>query len=149
MGLAVSYTNEGYDSTAYRTLERWLSVKYPSIISPAELSTPADIGYSDRHNLHERVTNLFIQAAQLSPDGSEWIVNGAKKWITGAPYATHMTTAVRTGGKGMAGISLLVIPLESSGVEIERISNSGQKAGGASLIELRDSGESVKHLRFE
>uniref|UniRef100_A0A8H7TQR2 Peroxisomal targeting signal receptor n=1 Tax=Bionectria ochroleuca TaxID=29856 RepID=A0A8H7TQR2_BIOOC len=26
MGLAVSYTNEGYDSTAYRTLERWLSV---------------------------------------------------------------------------------------------------------------------------
>jgi tetratricopeptide (TPR) repeat protein len=69
MGLAVSYTNEGYDSTAYRTLERWLSIKYPSIISPADLSTPADIGYSDRHNLHERVTNLFIQAAQLSPSG--------------------------------------------------------------------------------
>jgi peroxin-5 len=69
MGLAVSYTNEGYDSTAYRTLERWLSVKYPSIISPADLSNPADLGYSDRHNLHERVTNLFIQAAQLSPSG--------------------------------------------------------------------------------
>merc|ERR1712000_617577 len=32
MGLAVSYTNEGYDSTAYRTLERWLSAKYPQIL---------------------------------------------------------------------------------------------------------------------
>jgi len=69
MGLAVSYTNEGYDSTAYRTLERWLSIKYPSIISPTQLSSDADIGFTDRHQLHEKVTDLFISAAQLSPDG--------------------------------------------------------------------------------
>ncbi|MCJ1444164.1 MAG: Peroxisomal membrane signal receptor PTS1 [Stictis urceolatum] len=69
MGLAVSYTNEGYDATAYRTLERWLSVKYPAIISPDSLSTAADVGFTDRHLLHEKVTNLFIKAAQLSPDG--------------------------------------------------------------------------------
>lgn len=69
MGLAVSYTNEGYDSTAYRTLERWLSIKYPSIISPSSLSSDADIGFTDRHQLHEKVTDLFIKAAQLSPDG--------------------------------------------------------------------------------
>lgn len=69
MGLAVSYTNEGYDSTAYRTLERWLSIKYPSIISPTDLSSGSDIGFTDRHQLHEKVTNHFIAAAQLSPDG--------------------------------------------------------------------------------
>ncbi|KAA8564665.1 hypothetical protein MFRU_013g02040 [Monilinia fructicola] len=69
MGLAVSYTNEGYDSTAYRTLERWLSVKYPSIIAPGALSSENDIGFTDRHQLHEKVTDLFIRAAQLSPDG--------------------------------------------------------------------------------
>ncbi|CZS89107.1 probable peroxisomal targeting signal receptor [Rhynchosporium graminicola] len=69
MGLAVSYTNEGYDSTAYRTLERWLSIKYPSIISPSALSSDAEIGFTDRHLLHEKVTDLFIKAAQLSPDG--------------------------------------------------------------------------------
>ncbi|KFX89821.1 hypothetical protein O988_02857 [Pseudogymnoascus sp. VKM F-3808] len=68
MGLAVSYTNEGYDSTAYRTLERWLSVKYPAIAPPSGLSAEADIGFTDRQQLHEKVTNLFIQAAQLSPD---------------------------------------------------------------------------------
>jgi len=69
MGLAVSYTNEGYDSTAYRTLERWLSVKYPSIIAPTDLSSAADVGFTDRHALHEKITDLFIRAAQLSPDG--------------------------------------------------------------------------------
>lgn len=69
MGLAVSYTNEGYDSTAYRTLERWLSVKYPQIAPPSGLSSDADVGFTDRHQLHEKVTDLFIRAAQLSPDG--------------------------------------------------------------------------------
>lgn len=69
MGLAVSYTNEGYDSTAYRTLERWLSVKYPQVISPDKLSDPADMGFTDRADLHSKVTDLFIQAAQHAPDG--------------------------------------------------------------------------------
>lgn len=71
MGLAVSYTNEGYDSTAYRTLERWLSAKYPQIINPDNLSSDADLGFTDRQILHERVTDLFIQAAQLSPSGAQ------------------------------------------------------------------------------
>ena len=69
MGLAVSYTNEGYDATAYRTLEKWLSIKYPQIVSPNNLSSAADIGFTDRKQLHEKVTDLFISAAQLSPDG--------------------------------------------------------------------------------
>lgn len=69
MTLAVSYTNEGYDSTAYRTLERWLSVKYPSIISPADLSPSTDLGFTDRQILHDKVTDLFIKAANLSPGG--------------------------------------------------------------------------------
>jgi peroxin-5 len=69
MGLAVSYTNESHDSRAYRTLERWLSVKYPSLIPPAELTHDADMGFTDRNVLHQKVTELFIRAAQLSPDG--------------------------------------------------------------------------------
>ncbi|PGH03357.1 peroxin-5 [Blastomyces parvus] len=71
MGLAVSYTNEGYDSTAYRTLERWLSVKYPQLVDPSTLSGDSDLSFTDRHILHERVTALFIQAAQLSPQGEQ------------------------------------------------------------------------------
>ncbi|KAI5861737.1 TPR-like protein [Durotheca rogersii] len=69
MTLAVSYTNEGYDSIAYRTLERWLSVRYPSVIAPSDLSSPAELGFTERQQLHDRVTQLFIRAARLSPDG--------------------------------------------------------------------------------
>ncbi|KEF60039.1 uncharacterized protein A1O9_04889 [Exophiala aquamarina CBS 119918] len=71
MGLAVSYTNEGYDSTAYRTLERWISVKYPTIHPPQNVSDASDIGFTDRTILHERVADLFIKAAQLSPSGEQ------------------------------------------------------------------------------
>jgi len=70
MGLAVSYTNEGYESTAYRTLERWLATKYPTLIKEP-LSSDAELGFTDRHLLHEKVTNLFIEAAQLSPSGEQ------------------------------------------------------------------------------
>ncbi|KAH6630631.1 hypothetical protein B0J18DRAFT_107185 [Chaetomium sp. MPI-SDFR-AT-0129] len=69
MALAVSYTNEGYDSTAYRTLERWLSVKYPAIIAPTELSAAAEMGFTDRAQLQQRITQLFLAAARLAPDG--------------------------------------------------------------------------------
>lgn len=84
--------------------------------------------------------------AQKTPDGRFYVVNGWKKWITGAPWATHMTTAVRTGGEGMGGISVLVIPLDSKGVTWRRIPNSGQKAGGASLVELDEVRVPVENL---
>ncbi|KAF2672992.1 acyl-CoA dehydrogenase-like protein [Microthyrium microscopicum] len=79
-------------------------------------------------------------------EGSVYVVNGYKKWITGTPWATHMTTAVRTGGAGMGGISILVIPLDSAGVSWKRIPNSGQNAGGASLITLDNVRVPVENL---
>lgn len=83
------------------------------------------------------VANIQSTAIK-TPDGKHYIVNGMKKWITGAPWATHMTTAVRTGGPGFSGISVLVIPLDLPGIDIRRIPNSGQNAGGASLVVLDD-----------
>lgn len=65
MGLAVSYTNEGYDTTAYSTLERWLLQKYPELTP----STPAPTSTLDRKAIQTRVADLFIQAAMLSPEG--------------------------------------------------------------------------------
>ncbi len=69
MGLAISYTNEGYDTNAYRTLERWLSVKYPQVISPDAVTPVSELGFADRHQLHEKVIDFFISAARLSPQG--------------------------------------------------------------------------------
>ena len=70
MGLSVSYTNEGYDSLAYRTLERWIGIKYPQLnVRPRGLDDEEELGFTDRHILHEKVTNLFLEAAQMNPDG--------------------------------------------------------------------------------
>lgn len=74
--------------------------------------------------------------ADKSTDGSFYTVSGVKKWITGAPSASHMTTAVRTGGPGKDGISVLVIPMSSIGIHYEKLINSGHSAAGASLVEL-------------
>ncbi|PSR77052.1 acyl-CoA dehydrogenase [Coniella lustricola] len=86
---------------------------------------------------------------KVGADGSTcYVVTGTKKWITGAQWATHMTTAVRTDtahrsrgphvDSSRDGISLLVIPLASAGIEIEKIPNSGQNAGGASWVRLHE-----------
>ncbi|KAF7186287.1 Peroxisomal targeting signal receptor [Pseudocercospora fuligena] len=72
MGLAVSYTNEGYDSLAYRTLERWVAAKYPQLgVTPRGMGEEEELGFTDRHLLHEKVTNYFLEAAQLNPEGAE------------------------------------------------------------------------------
>ncbi|KAK4553225.1 hypothetical protein LTR86_009755 [Recurvomyces mirabilis] len=85
------------------------------------------------------VANIQTTAVKTE-DGKSYVVNGYKKWITGAPWATHMTTAVRTGpaNSGAAGVSVLVIPMNTPGLTFRRIPNSGQNAGGASLVELDD-----------
>lgn len=46
----------------------------------------------------------------------------------------------------MGGISVLVIPTASPGLSMRRIPNSGQKAGGASLVELDDVHVPVENL---
>lgn len=62
--------------------------------------------------------------------GDKYIVNGSKKWITGAIYADYVTAAVRTGGAAHGGISLLVIPLTAPGVTRRRMYNQGVHASG-------------------
>ncbi|KAH0031053.1 acyl-CoA dehydrogenase, partial [Aureobasidium melanogenum] len=84
--------------------------------------------------------------AQKTPDGRYYIVNGHKKWITGALSATHMTTAVRTGGTGAQGVSVLVIPTSSEGFSARKIKNSGNNAGNSSWVTLENVKVPVTNL---
>lgn len=65
MGLAVSYTNDGYDTAAYMSLERWLEAKYPDLVSHLQVDA------RNRKEVHEKVTQQFLRAAQRSPNGAE------------------------------------------------------------------------------
>ncbi|MFN8192879.1 MAG: acyl-CoA dehydrogenase family protein [Nocardioidaceae bacterium] len=53
-------------------------------------------------------------------DGDAFVVDGAKMFITSAVRADFLTTAVRTGGPGHAGISLLVVDTSLPGVSVGR-----------------------------
>lgn len=53
-------------------------------------------------------------------DGDEYIVNGAKTFITSGVRADFVTTAVRTGGPGHSGISMLVVDTDSPGFTVTR-----------------------------
>jgi len=84
------------------------------------------------------VANIQTTAVK-SADGSHYIVNGEKKWITNGIWADFATMAVRTGGPGPAGISLLVVPLKNyPGVTMRRLQVMGQQAGGTTYIVLDD-----------
>lgn len=52
------------------------------------------------------VANLKTRATL---DGDDYIVNGSKTFITSGMRADYITTAVRTGGDGMGGVSLVVV----------------------------------------
>jgi acyl-CoA dehydrogenase len=48
-------------------------------------------------------------------DGDHYIVNGSKTYITGGMRANWVSTAVRTGGEGARGVSMLLIPTDAKG----------------------------------
>lgn len=48
-------------------------------------------------------------------DGDHYVVNGCKTYITGGMRANWVSTAVRTGGPGARGISMLLIPTDAEG----------------------------------
>ncbi|KAK5064337.1 hypothetical protein LTR84_000170 [Exophiala bonariae] len=82
------------------------------------------------------VANLTCEA-KLSEDGKHYIVNGEKKWITNGIWSDYFTTAVRTGGPGMGGISLLLIE-RSEGVSTRRMDCQGVWSSGTTYITFED-----------
>jgi acyl-CoA dehydrogenase len=48
-------------------------------------------------------------------DGDDYVVNGQKTFITSGMRADYYTVAVRTGGPGAAGVSLLLIERDRPG----------------------------------
>lgn len=53
-------------------------------------------------------------------DGDELVINGAKTFVTSGVRADFVTTAVRTGDSGHAGISLVVVEKGTPGFTVDR-----------------------------
>ncbi|KAI0514708.1 acyl-CoA dehydrogenase/oxidase [Xylaria bambusicola] len=91
------------------------------------------------------VANLTCEA-KLSEDGKHYIVNGEKKWITNGIWCDYFTTAVRTGGEGMNGVSLLLIERDMGGVSTRRMDCQGVWSSGTTYITFEDVKVPVENL---
>ena len=53
-------------------------------------------------------------------DGGDYIINGAKTYITNGSFADFITLLVRTGGEGFGGVSLVLFPTNTPGFSVGR-----------------------------
>ncbi|KAK3698468.1 hypothetical protein LTR37_016939 [Vermiconidia calcicola] len=92
------------------------------------------------------VANIKTEAKK-SADGKKYIINGTKKWITNGIWSEYASMAVRTGGPGAAGLSMILVPLKGHpGVDMRRLKVSGQISAGTTYIELDDVEVPVENL---
>ncbi len=68
-------------------------------------------------NAGSDVASLRTRAVR---DGDSFVVNGAKTFITSGCRANFVTTAVRTGGPGPKGVSLLLIDTTTPGFSVSK-----------------------------
>ncbi|MGV9746778.1 acyl-CoA dehydrogenase family protein [Rhodococcus zopfii] len=72
-------------------------------------------------------------------DGDHYIVNGAKTYITSGCRADFVVTAVRTGGAGAGGVSLLVIEKGTPGFTVSRkLDKMGWRASDTAELSFVD-----------
>jgi len=69
-----------------------------------------------------------------SLDGYDYIVNGEKVFITSGMRADWLTVAVRTGGPGAGGISLLAVPGDTPGLSRSPLQKMGWWASDTALL---------------
>jgi len=65
-------------------------------------------------------SDVAALATRAERDGDHYIVTGTKTFITSGARADFVTTAVRTGGPGHGGVSLLVIERGTPGFTVSR-----------------------------
>ena len=71
-------------------------------------------------------------------DGDHYVVNGSKTFITSGMRADFITTAVRTGGEGPTGISLLLIEGDRPGVSRTKLDKMGWLASDTATLYFDD-----------
>jgi acyl-CoA dehydrogenase len=67
-------------------------------------------------------------------DGDHFVIDGSKMFITGGMRADYFTTAVRTGGSGLEGISLILIEADRPGLSRTLLKKQGWWASDTAAV---------------
>ncbi len=89
------------------------------------------------------VANLKTRAVRK---GDRYVVNGSKMFITSGMRADWLTCAVRTGGEGAGGVSLLLIDMNAKGVARSRLDKMGWRCSDTAAIYFEDVEVPVDNL---
>jgi len=81
------------------------------------------------------VANLATRARR---DGDHYVVNGEKTFITSGMRADYLTVAVRTGGEGAGGVSLLLIEGDTPGLSRTKLKKMGWWASDTASLFFDD-----------
>ncbi len=81
------------------------------------------------------VANLKTRAERR---GAAYIVNGAKTLITSGMRADYITLAVRTGGPGIGGVSLLLVETDRPGISRTALAKMGWLCSDTATIHFDD-----------
>ncbi len=80
-------------------------------------------------------------------EGDVYVVNGSKTFITSGCRADFVTTAVRTGGEGHAGVSLLIIERGTPGFTVsKKLKKTGWWASDTAELAFEDCRVPVSNL---
>lgn len=72
-------------------------------------------------------------------DGGDYVINGAKTYITNGAIADFITLAVRTGGPGFGGVSLVLFPTDTPGFSVGRkLDKLGTRSCDSSELAFED-----------
>lgn len=100
----------------------------------------------DRSNSEGSDVAGIRTTAKKTADGKHYIVNGEKKYITNGIFADYFTVAVRTGGPGMGGISLLLIEKDMPGINLRVMKMQGVWGSGTTFVTFEDVKVPVENL---
>jgi acyl-CoA dehydrogenase len=80
-------------------------------------------------------------------DGDHYLVNGSKTFITSGTRADFVTTAVRTGGDGHDGMSMLIIDTDTPGFSVaSKLKKTGWWASDTAELAFEDCRVPVENL---
>ena len=89
------------------------------------------------------VANLKTKAERV---GDHYVVNGSKMFITSGMRCDWLTCAVRTGGPGASGVSLLLIEMDAPGVSRTRLDKMGWRCSDTAALYFEDVKVPVENL---
>ena len=79
-------------------------------------------------------------------DGGEWVLNGEKVFITSGLRADWITVAVRTGGPGASGLSLIAVPGDAPGLSRTPLRKMGWWSSDTAHLRFDDCRVPHDHL---